>query len=265
MASTAYPISAPAAIVDTGDFLFAQTGDVLMNPTGSIYLNPLGGGVVNFSGSAIFNFVTTGSNQLMYSDATNQLRPLPTGTQNQVLQVVDANGNFSWQTLPGQGPLMSAFATGSVTAIPVDTWTVLDSTYANWSVSVPGGVSDPTFTTGTGLFAVSATGVYEICAGVAYTGNNRGSGNLTADATLPGRATRQLQIYNTGTSVVLQQTACQAEANNNNATEVHITNCKVSLIPGDQIVVRARHDSTSALALITGAPRRTFFSVSRVR
>jgi hypothetical protein len=271
--SDAYPISAPAAIVDVGTFWFAHTGDAIfqnvgdvrINPTGSVFIHSLSGSV-NFSGSTIRNFATTGSGQIIYSADGVTLAPIPIGTDGQFLKVV--SGQPVWQTLASQGPLFSAFSTGATTAITgATTWQSLTGSFAQWSVSVTGGVTDTSFSTGSGTFTVPASsdGVYEVCAAVGFQADNRGSSTLlVSDADLPGRATRQIRILKNGTDV-LAANARQAEASATNPTQVDISNCKVALTSGDTVVVQVRHDSPNNLAIISGSARRSFFSVSRVR
>lgn len=268
--SNAYPISAPAAVVDSGTFWFAHTGavdyqnygDVTIAPTGSVFINPQGG-LVNFSGAAIHNFVTTGTGQIMYANGT-QLVPLPVGTDGQFLQL--ASGVPSWATLASQGPLVSVWSNGtSATFAGSATWTTLGSTGGStgalWDATVTGGVYDAVFNTGTGEFTVATAGVYEICAGVTFEAGNRGTVGLIPT----GRAVREVQVYKSNApAAVLQFTSRQAEASSSNATHVAVSNCKVSLAAGDVVVLQARHDSPVARGIVSTG-RRSFFSISRVR
>jgi hypothetical protein len=260
MSSNAWPISVPAVVLDTGDFVFQHDGNVNIIPNGDIIIST-GGGMVDFQNGSINNFVTTTKGDLIYADEGGVLARLGLGTNGQFLTVVgDVPG---WATLASQGPLFSAFGTGAAATFAASTsWQDLDAGHALWDVSVSGGVSDAAFTLSSGVFTANATGVYEICAGMAWTPNN--GGNAVTLTSPPGRAARQIRVVNGAGTTVYSVASVQAEANNLHRTEVKIANCKIALNNGDTIKLQARHDSNTSLGAV-GTDRQTYLSVSRVR
>lgn len=272
--SSAYPISAPVQIIDIGDFTVANSGDfvasntgaftvsnsgnVTLSPTGGIVFNPTTN--INFSNSQIDNFVVTGAGDLISTTDGTTLSTVAIGATGQVLTVV--GGLPAWQTPATQGQLLSLFATADgPTAAGSNTWVDLNNVNANLAATT-GGVTDAGYATG-GVLTISVTGVYEVCAGVAFTAKNLGNPSTFVTGPL-GRASRQLRVVDGAGAIIYATVARQAEASNANPTHVAISNCKIALNANDTVKVQYRHDSPTALGIL-GGNRETYFSVARIR
>jgi hypothetical protein len=240
-AANAFPISAPTVFTGTGAVYFANTG------------------AIDFNNQTVTDFVTSATGATLYVGAGGALTPLTIGTAGQYLQVNPSATAPQWVTLASEGPIFSAFGVASSGAVGAsDTWTVLDNTIIDWSMT--SGVTGASFNVTSGVFAVNATGVYEFACSVAFQGNNSALGaTLTTPPT--GLASRQVALMIDNGALVYATR--QAEPSNSNDTQVAVYNSKLSLNDGQTVSVGVRHDAT--IPLLIRGDTRTSFSGSRVR